>query len=180
MPDLIVSERSEHSSRSRRRSDRVRRKTGSEEEMSIGKIILIIGLVLSCLVAVVIGAGVYWWSENKDQVLGQLMEEKEEWVAFGNSTDNDGCFAESLRRHDSCGTFPCHLENDLFLAQCLQESLPTPGFCDDVPAKTEFLKTVTWRVARCSEMERDGSYCNQLVGVLQKFCGRSTEGQPSG
>ena len=139
--------------------------------MSIGKIILISGVVLSLLVALVIGGGVYWWSKNKEQVLGRFMEERKEWAAFGKSTDNDGCFAESLQRHDSCATLPCHIENSLFLLECLNESTPTPAFCDDVPAKTEFVKTVTWRLSRCSEIEREGNYCSQLFGVLQRFCG---------
>ena len=138
--------------------------------MSIGKAILISGLLFSLLMALVVGGGVYWWSEHKDQVLGQLMEGKREWVAFGKSTDNEGCFAESLQRHDTCGTFPCHLKNDLFLFGCLRESVPTAGFCDDVPATREFMKTVAWRVSKCSETGREGSYCHELFGTLQKFC----------
>ncbi len=145
-----------------------------------GKIIIVVGLGFSLLMAVGIGGGVYWWSKNKDQILGQFedhvrgqfTEKRKEWVAFGRSTDNEGCFAESLRQHDTCGTFPCHLKNNLFLFQCLEASIPTPGFCDDVPPKAEFMKTVTWRVSECFEVEREGSYCNELFGTLQKFCGR--------
>ncbi len=145
------------------------------KKMPIGRILLITGLVLSLSMALVIGGGVYWWSENKDRVLGQFVEERDEGVAFGKSTDNEGCFAESLHRHDTCGTFPCHLKNNLFLFGCLKESNPTPGFCDDVPAKKEFMKTVTWRVSQCSETDREGSYCHELFGTVQKFCSRAPD-----
>ncbi len=149
------------------------RHRNSERRVSLGKILVTAGLVLSLLAALAIGGGVYWWSENKDQILGQLMDERKEWGAFGRSTDHDGCFAESLQRHDTCRTsFPCHLKSNFFLFGCLTESMPTPGFCDDVPAKTEFMKTVTWRVSRCSEIGREGSSCHELFGTLQKFCGR--------
>ena len=121
--------------------------------------------------ALVIGRGVYWWSENKDQVLGHFMEAKREGITFGRSTDNEGCLAESLQRHDTCGIFPCHFRNNLFLLGCLTESIATRRFCDDVPAKTEFAKTVTWRVSKCSETGREGSYCHELFGTLQRFCG---------
>lgn len=139
--------------------------------MSFGKILVIVGLVLSLGMALLIGGGAYWWSNNKDQVLGQFQEEKNAGIAFGESTDNEGCLAESLRRQDSCRTMPCHLKNNLFLFGCLKESVPTPGFCEDVPAKTEFMETVTWRVSECSELGREGSYCNELFGTLQRFCG---------
>jgi hypothetical protein len=145
--------------------------SNSEKKMPVGKILLIAGLVLSLLMALVIGRGVYWWSENKDQVLGHFMEGGREGIDFGKSTDNEGCLAESLHRHDTCGTFPCHLRNNLFLFGCLEESIATPGFCHDVPAKTEFAKTVTWRVSKCFETGREGSYCPQLFGTLQRFCG---------
>ena len=34
--------------------------------------------------------------EVRKEFLGQLVEERDEWIAFGESTDNDGCFAESI------------------------------------------------------------------------------------
>ena len=139
--------------------------------MSIGKIIVIVGLVLSLGLALVIGGGAYWWSNNKDEVLGQFLEEKNAGASFGKSTDNEGCFAESLQRHDTCRAMPCHLQNNLFLFGCLKESVPTSGFCDDVPAKAKFMETVTWRVSNCAEAGREeSSYCNQLFGTMQRFC----------
>jgi hypothetical protein len=153
-----------------------------QKAMPIGKIVLTTGLVFLLLAALIIGGGGYWWSKNKNEVLGQFMaarkeflgqltEERREWIAFGRSTDNRGCFAQSLQHHDRCGSFPCHLKNNLFLLQCLKESVPTPGFCDEVPAKTEFMKTVAWRAGSCSETNREGSYCHELFGTLQEFCG---------
>lgn len=148
------------------------------ESMPIGKIIIVAGCVSSLLMALVVVGGVYWWSKNKDQVLvqldqisAQLAEDRREWAAFGRSTDNEGCLAVSLRRHDLCGTLVCQLENNLFLLECLTESTPTPGFCDDVPAKAEFMRTVTWRVSSCSDAGREDSYCHELFGTLQRFCG---------
>ena len=138
--------------------------------MSLGKIFLIAGLVLSLLMATAIGGATYWWSKNKDQVFAQFTEARQEWEAFGRSTDTEGCLAASLQNHDTCVALPCHLKNNLFLFACLRESTPTPGFCDGVPAKAEFVETVTWRVSECSETDREGSYCHELFGTLQKFC----------
>jgi hypothetical protein len=64
---------------------------------------------------------------------------------------------------------------------CLEASRPTPGFCDDVPRQTEFMKAITWQQRQC---QRYGlppeKQCSQLFGQVQQFCElRRTGGENS-
>ena len=57
-------------------------------------------------------------------------------------------------------------ENEKLYFENKDPMIAHPGFCDDVPPKTEFMKTVTWRVSKCSEIDRQ-------QGVPKSACGTS-------
>src|SRR6185295_11625189 len=135
------------------------------------KALLITGIVILILVVAVIGVGVYWWSRNKDALLAKGKEEMEQGQAFGRGSDNQGCVDESITRYKKEPGFRTAVGTNLFLNFCLRSSQPTPGFCDEVPKQTEFIKSGQWRVAQCKEVGLSGdNYCQQLFSAVQNFC----------
>jgi hypothetical protein len=61
---------------------------------------------------------------------------------FGVSEERPACVDEALVQiKNAVGA----TKVQLFLRSCLQAAKPTLGFCDEVPAKTDLIKTVSWR-----------------------------------
>ncbi len=60
---------------------------------------------------------------------------------------------------------------NVFMRACLESSKPTPGFCDGVPGRTEFMKSIAWQQQQCAvhklSVERQ---CGQLFQQVQQFC----------
>jgi hypothetical protein len=135
------------------------------------KVLLIIAIVVVLLVVGVVGAGIFWWSRNKDAVVGRLKEVATEGKDFGSHSDNKGCVDETMTRYKREPGFTSGISNGIFLRTCLDASKPTPGFCDGVPGKTEFIKTGKWRVEQCmnQDLEND-QYCQQLFQQVQDYC----------
>jgi hypothetical protein len=135
------------------------------------KALIIVGVLLVLLVVGVIGAGLYWWSSNKDALMARgkaLIEEGEE---AGRQTDNQGCVDKAITRYKSEPGFTNGISTGIFMDSCLRVSSPTPGFCDDVPVETQFMKSGQWQLAQC---ERVGlvsdQFCRQLFQGVQRFC----------
>ena len=135
------------------------------------KALLIIAVVIVLLVLGCIGAGVYWWTKNKDALIGRAKQVTTEGRDFGRNSDNQGCVDESISRYKKEPGFSSSIATSIFMQTCLQNSRPTPGFCDEVPKETEFMKSARWRVDQCQrvDLSRD-NYCQQLFSPVQKFC----------
>src|SRR5258708_36904782 len=103
--------------------------------------VLIIVLVLGVLLVVgVVIAGVFWWSNNKDALIGKAKAVVAEGQEAGRKTDNQGCVDQSVTRYKSDPGFTNGISSSIYLQSCLQTSRPTPGFCDEVPKETKFIK----------------------------------------
>ena len=137
------------------------------------KVLLIVLLIIILLVVGVVGAGVYWWMRNKDRLISQAKEVATEGQDFGKNSDNQGCVDESVSRYKQEPGFGNAISSSIFMRMCLDASRPTPGFCDDVPRATEFVKSAQWRVEQCQriDLSRD-NYCQQLFQPVQEFCER--------
>jgi hypothetical protein len=134
-------------------------------------IVVILGLLL---VVGVIGAGVYWFSRNKDALISRGKAQVEEGRNAGLSTDNQGCVDQSILRYKAGPGFTAIIAANLFMQSCLEASKRTPGFCEDVPSETEFVKSSQWRLAQCKRVELSSdSYCQQLFPPVQRFCDKS-------
>ncbi|MGH9873647.1 MAG: hypothetical protein ACRD9S_14455 [Pyrinomonadaceae bacterium] len=135
------------------------------------KALIIVGVFLVLLVVGVIGAGVYWWSSNKDALIARgkaLIEEGEE---AGRQTDNQGCVDKAIRRYKAEPGFTSGISSGIFMDSCLKVSSPTPGFCDEVPAETEFMKAGQWQLKKCKSVELESDQiCRQLFQGVQRFC----------
>jgi hypothetical protein len=137
------------------------------------KALLALAIVAVLLVVGVVVGGVVWWSRNKDKLMGRAKEVMTEGREFGRTTDNQGCVDETLVRYKKEPGFTSVISLSIFSRACLDASRPTPGFCNDVPKPTEFIKSGQWRVEQCRRADLSSdSYCRQLFQPVQEFCAR--------
>ena len=135
---------------------------------------LIVVLVLGVLLVVgVVVAGVFWWSNNKDVLIGKAKAVVAEGEEAGRKTDNQGCVDQSVTRYKTDPGFTNGISSSIYLQSCLQTSRPTPGFCDEVPKETEFIKSGQWQLAQCEHVGLGSDqYCRQLFQSVERFCGK--------
>jgi hypothetical protein len=126
---------------------------------------------LVALAVATIVIGVVWVSRNKDAWIAKGKEVMTEGRDSGRNTDNQGCVDESVSRYKKDAGFTATLSTNLFMRACLDSSRPTPGFCNDIPRQTEFLKSAQWRLSQCRrvDLEADGN-CQNLFMPVQQFC----------
>ena len=135
------------------------------------KVLLIILLVGILLVVGVIAAGGIWFYRNKDVLKAKLDTITTEARDFGKNTDNQGCVNETVSRYKAEPGITSAMSNAIFVRICLDNSRPTPGFCESVPKQREFMKAAQWKKDQCQRagLERD-SYCESLFTPVQQFC----------
>ena len=139
------------------------------------KALIIVGVLLVLLVVGVIGAGVYWWSNNKDALIARGKAVVTEGQEAGRQTDNQGCVDQSVTRYKAEPGFTNGISSSIFMQSCLQMSRPTPGFCDEVPKETEFIKGGQWQLAQCQRVGLGSDqYCRQLFQTVERFCQQRT------
>jgi hypothetical protein len=137
------------------------------------KALLAVAILIVLLVAGAVIGGVVWWSRNKDKVIGNLKQSNTEGREFGRTTDNQGCVDENISRYKKDPGFSSAISASLFTKACLEASRATPGFCNDVPKTTEFLKSGKWRAAQCIRVDlAKDSYCQQLFQPVQEYCAK--------
>jgi hypothetical protein len=135
------------------------------------KALIIAGVLIVLLVIGVIGAGVYWWSNNKDALMAKAKALVEEGQEAGRQTDNQGCVDQAITRYKADRSFTNGISSGIFMESCLRVSSPTPGFCDEVPRETEFIKSGTWQEAQCERVGlASDQYCRQLFQGVERFC----------
>jgi len=135
------------------------------------KTLLIVAIIVVLLVIGVVGAGVFWVMKNKDAWIARAKEVATEGKDFGGHTDNQGCVDESIVRYKKEPGMSSAISTSVFMRTCLDASRKTPGFCDDVPRATEFMKSAQWRVDQCRRIDLSGDrYCQQLFQPVQQFC----------
>jgi hypothetical protein len=137
-------------------------------------IVLVLGVVL--VVGVVL-AGVFWWSSNKDALIGKAKAVVAEGEEAGRKTDNQGCVDQSVTRYKSDPGFTNGISSSIYMQSCLQVSRPTPGFCNEVPKETEFIQSGQWQLAQCERVGLGSDqYCRQLFQSVERFCGKQRIG----
>jgi hypothetical protein len=135
------------------------------------KTLLIVAAVVVVLVVAVVGVGVVYVMRHKDAWMAAGKEVAEEGKKFGSTTDNQGCVDEGLSRYKKEPGFTSILSNTIFMRMCLESSKPTPGFCDEVPRQTEFMKSAEWKLKQCRQagLQSDNN-CQNLFTPVQQFC----------
>jgi hypothetical protein len=77
---------------------------------------------------------------------------------------------EAVVRIKKEGGFTGAIKVQLFFEECLKAAKPVPGFCDDVPAKSEILKSATWLEQINRKHGLSGTYEMGLLAEIQKVC----------
>ncbi len=108
---------------------------------------------------------------SEDAWAAKIREVAEQGKAYGNTTDNQGCVDEGVKRYKEAPGVTSVLSNSIFMPACLSVSRPTPGFCDEVPKQMEFIKAAEWKRKQCREAGLQGdSNCQNLFTPVQQFC----------
>jgi hypothetical protein len=144
------------------------------------KVLLIIGAaiigVIILGVAGLAGAGYYWWRHNGESLKASVRAAMAEGETAGRRTNEQGCFDQASVRIASrpgiTQMIQNQIQNQTFVTTCLSVAQPTPGLCDGVPGPLEIMKSVKWKMARCSATldANARNQCQQLTGVLQNHC----------
>ena len=139
------------------------------------KALFAIAIIVVLLVGAVVVGGVVWLSRNKDKLMGRAKEVMTEGRDFGRNTDNQGCMDETVSRYKKEPGFSNAISTTIFTRACLDASRPTPGFCDDVPQPTEFIKSGQWTKEQCRRVGLSSdTYCQQLFQPEEAFCVKGT------
>ena len=134
-----------------------------------GLLIVLAAIIVLVVAAVVIG--VVYVARNKDAWLARGKEVMTEGRDYGLKSDNQGCVDQSVSRYKKERGVGSAISTSLFMRACLQSSKPTPGFCNDVPRQTEFIKSAEWRLSQCRHFDLSSdSNCNNLFTPVQQFC----------
>jgi hypothetical protein len=108
------------------------------------KVILIVIGVILLLVLTVAVAGVLFWKYKGETVMADAKAAIDAGRRFGAGKDSAACLDGTVKRTKGAG-FSGAIEARLFLDNCLKAARVTAGFCDNVPAPTDFLKAVSWQ-----------------------------------
>ncbi|HYU97183.1 MAG TPA: hypothetical protein VE977_00020 [Pyrinomonadaceae bacterium] len=135
------------------------------------KALIIVGVLIVLVVVGVVLAGVWWWSNNKDALLAGGKALIEEGQEAGREADNQGCVDQAITRYKAEPGFTKAISSGIFMESCLRVSSPTPGFCDEIPRETEFIKAGQWQLEQCQRVGLSSDqYCRQLLQGVQRFC----------
>jgi hypothetical protein len=137
------------------------------------KALFAVAIIVVLLVGAVVVGGVIWISRNKDRLKDRAREVMTEGRDFGRNADNKGCMDESVSRYKKEPGFSSAISASIFTRACLDASRPTPGFCDDVPQPTEFMKSSQWTREQCRRVDLStDTYCQQVFQPVQAFCAK--------
>jgi hypothetical protein len=134
------------------------------------KVLIAAVVLIALLVVAVVGAGVYWWSRNGKAYIENARNSVKEGAQFGIGTDNEGCVAEAVSRHNVDHSFGTVINTRLFLTGCLTTAEPVEGFCDAVPEQTAFMESARWQTEQCKQAGLTDGLCPQMFTEVQKYC----------
>lgn len=137
------------------------------------KVVIVAGTCVLLGAFVLVGAAVYWWTHHSRELIQAGKNAVTAGSTFGRKTDNQGCLDEALSRYRQNQGFAGGLSTGLFLTGCLDASRSTPGFCDEAPKPTEFIRAAQWQIKKCQEAGLPDQYCRQLYAQVQQFCERA-------
>jgi len=135
------------------------------------KVLLVLGGLVLVLVVLAVVAGFFVVRRYGPGLVEAGKQTFNEGTEYGQRTDNEGCLNEAAARQARVEGFGDMIKNGIFMEVCLESSRPTPGFCDDVPRQTEFMKAITWQHQQCKRFGlKPEQQCTQLFQGVQRFC----------
>lgn len=135
---------------------------------------------VGCLIAVVVvvallaGGGFYWWKNYGAQMVEGMQQTEQEGEQYGRDVDEWKCVNEAVARYQRDRGIGGAIKSRIFLKGCLETSGAAAGFCDGVPARTEFSRTGEWQAEKCEQAGLSGDdLCRQLFEEVQNYCASS-------
>ncbi len=129
---------------------------------------IFVGLFLALIL--VAGAGIYFISKYGREMGEGVKRSQSEGENFGKGSDNAACLKEALERNKQNNSITKIVSINVFLATCLKESKPTPGFCEGVPLRSDKQETKSWAAQKCREAGQSGITCEAMFQVVQSYC----------
>jgi hypothetical protein len=105
---------------------------------------VVIGVIVLGGAAVALGT-FFWWQQHGQPMLAESKAAIGDGAKFGDGKDARACVDEAVARVKSAG-YTGAVTARLFLTSCLKVAKPVAGFCDDVPAKTDQVRTASWQL----------------------------------
>lgn len=137
------------------------------------KVLIVIGACVLLGAFVLVAAGIFWWTHHGRELMESGANSVQEGEKFGRMNDNQGCLDEALSRYRLHTGIGGSISTSLFLKTCLDNSRPTPGFCDGVPKPPDFIRGAQWESMKCEEAGLRDQGCPQLFAQVQQYCQRA-------
>jgi hypothetical protein len=138
------------------------------------KIAIIVTLGVLAVFGTCVGAGVWWWSENKDELISTARDGLAEGAQFGRTASGQSdCIERGMELSAECGQMAimCGTAAQVFTQGCLYTAPATDGVCAGVPGPTDLIDTVTWSTSQCQERGQTlNNFCGNVMGALQAYC----------
>ena len=133
--------------------------------------LLIIFGVLVLIGLAAVGGFVWWIAANKDRLLAEGKESIEEAQRYAASHEQKECVDEGLARANRCGGLMCETNASVFTTACIREAEISPGFCDEVPERTEIIAMSRWAIAECKRRGKGNvQRCQRLMQGVAEAC----------
>ncbi len=129
---------------------------------------------------------VHWFKSNMGTWAEAAKTSAAEGTAFGKGQPSSACLDEAVRRLRAKSSFNDELAHKFFLRGGLAAASEPAGFCTDVPPKSEIMKSVSWALQACTQLQMSGDQaCSRLVQGVQEHCHEGPlklppQAQPSG
>ncbi|MCA1613839.1 MAG: hypothetical protein LC800_06755, partial [Acidobacteria bacterium] len=114
-----------------------------------------------------------WWRNYGQGMVEGMTKTMEEAQEYGREADEPKCVNESVARYKREAGITGAIKGRIFLKSCLETSGAAAGFCDGVPAKSEFTRSAEWQREKCEQVGLRDEYCRQLFEEVQDYCGSS-------
>ncbi len=135
------------------------------------KVVLVIVAAVAVLGIAAAVAGFFVARRYGPELIGENKQAMTEGQEYGRRTDDVGCLNEAVARQARVTGFRDMLKNNFFTRSCLEVARPTPGFCEGVPRRLEFMKSVGWQAQQCKRYGLGPeTQCSQFFQQIQQFC----------
>jgi hypothetical protein len=136
----------------------------------LAKTLLIMVGALCLLIGGAFLAAKSWWENNSERLKMAATQARSDGEVLGRASDNTGCVTAGLGRYRAAPGMTNAIMTRIYLGSCLEQSRPSPGFCDGVPPRTEIMKSGIWAGTECARLSAGDSHCSNLVGEIQEYC----------
>lgn len=139
-------------------------------------VLTILGIAILVLSALV-GGGYYWFNKNKDEYAALLQEYVQLGRNFGQDKMQSDCMDGLMQKMENCsGIMRCQFASVGFIRGCMTVA-GNDNYCDQVPKREDFLKSVSWSIAACQKQKLDDDSCQRYIRGFVEICAQQRQAQ---